>query len=175
MPEIGEIKYFNQSKKDRRIWAPCKDCGKERWVRIVGEVALNPRCRSCDNRIRPPRLGEQSVGWKGGRTRTKNGYILLWISPDDFFHSMANKHHKVFEHRLVMAKHLGRCLLPWELVHHKGTKYPMDSIENRSDNRMENLQLLPSRLKHDVLTRMLHHIKRLEKEVKRLKIQLRAK
>jgi len=40
-----------------------------------------------------------------------------------------------------MEKHLGRYLKPEECVHHKGIKYPIGSIENKQDNRIENLEL----------------------------------
>ena len=47
-----------------------------------------------------------------------------------------------------MEKHLGRYLKPEEIVHHKGTKYPMGSVKDKQDDRPENLQLFTNQSKH---------------------------
>jgi len=58
-----------------------------------------------------------------------------------------------------MAKHLGRCLQAWEVVHHKnGVK---------DDNRLENLQLVSDQ-RHEQLTILENRIHYLELENKRL-------
>jgi len=71
----------------------------------------------------------------------------------------------VYEHRLVVAKRLGRCLHSWEIVHHKGAKYPKGSRENRSDNRYpENLQLVTDD-RHKQITILENKIAHQEKRI----------
>ena len=65
--------------------------------------------------------------WKGGTFKSADGRILVLCRrhprPD-------YKGGYVFRYRLVMEKHIGRLLLPTELVHHKNGKKDDDKIEN---------------------------------------------
>jgi len=165
MVELNEVKrgyeIAHKSLSINFIWAACEDCGKERWVALVRNKPRSSLCRSCSLKLRHKRMpnlirGVNNPHWKGGRTKSY-GYILIKLQPDDFFYRMASKYGRVLEHRLVMAKHLNRCLLPWEVVHHK------NGI--RDDNRLDNLQLLPTGKYHiiDPLTKNL--IKKLVKRI----------
>ncbi len=78
--------------------------------------------------------GNKHHSWKGGRVRSGYKYIKIRVYSDDFFYPMVQSNGYVPEHRLVIAKALGRCLHPWEIVHH------INGIKD--DNRSENLQLV---------------------------------
>ena len=170
MPEIGEIRRSNEIgkalvNKHRYIWAACEGCGKERWVKLSGDSPQSILCHSCATRLFNIRHNDRQGGnhwnWKGGTTRQADGYIEEWVSPEDFFHAMSYKgksrQHYVSQHRLVMARYLNRCLLPWEVVHHKnGIKY---------DNRIENLELLPHGRFHLSDMKIKSYIKSLEDKI----------
>lgn len=79
-----------------------------------------------------------------GKTLHGDGYIYILKRK----HPFATKKGYVMEHRLVMEKHLGRYLTRKEVVHHRGIKYPICSIENKQDNRIENLELCANESEH---------------------------
>ena len=171
MPEIGEIKLgklIGQKCPDKFIYSACLACGKRRWSALVKGMPRSLRCCSCANRLKPHYSGDKNYHWKGGRQKTRAGYILVWISPDSFFYPMANQHGFIREHRLVVAKALGRCLLSWEIVHHKHDRYPAGSIEDKQDNRYpENLQLV-SDIGHKQITFFENRVTMLESKIDKL-------
>jgi hypothetical protein len=70
-----------------------------------------------------------------GRSRSKDGYVFVMHCPEEFA-AMCHDNGYVAEHRLVMARLLGRALLPTETVHHVNGR--------RDDNRPANLELWSS-------------------------------
>ena len=162
MPIIGEIRKARQAGKtgsSRYVWHACEVCGRERWVQIKNGQPRNKFCVRCPQLGNPSWLGkvrEFSSNWKGGRTTDTEGYIHIRLSKSDFYFPMAVKQGYVKEHRLVMAKSLGRCLQPWEIVHHKN--------HIRDDNRIENLQIELVN-GHNQLSILENEIKKLEERV----------
>lgn len=153
MPKVGDIvkgREIGYKGKHKFIWTRCPDCGKKRWVELAKTKAKHPRCKSCANKR------ENHPNWKNGRS-TKEGYIQILMEPTSPYFKMSSSHGYLLEHRLVMAKYLGRCLEPYEMIHHKN--------RIRDDNRIENLELMTT-VKHSGFGLQ---VIRLEREIKRLK------
>ncbi len=69
-----------------------------------------------------------------GKTYSSHGYINILVRSNVPFYLMADWRGYIYEHRLIMARSLGRCLAKEEMVHHLNG--------NRVDNRIENLALV---------------------------------
>jgi uncharacterized protein (DUF1330 family) len=81
-------------------------------------------------------IGSNNPNWKGGRLQKTNGYIIIQQPT----HPFCDIDGYVLEHRLIMERHLGRTLLPTEVVHH------INGIPD--DNRIENLMLFSNQKEH---------------------------
>ena len=89
-------------------------------------------CKAISERLK----GSHNPRWNEGKYINKGGYVFI-RSHD---HPYADVRGYVFEHRLVMEKHIGRHLLPTEIVHH------IDG--NVRNNTIENLMLYSSHAVH---------------------------
>ncbi len=77
--------------------------------------------------------GDEHPMWKGGRCVDSNGYVRVLVERDDPMISMALNSGHILEHRLNLARKLGRPLLSTETVHH------IDG--DHTNNDPDNLQL----------------------------------
>lgn len=86
-------------------------------------------------------LAENNGNWKGGRIFDSKNERVLVYKPE---HPFATKKGYVYEHRLIMEKHIGRYLRKNELVHHKDN--------DRSNNNIENLEIMswPQHMRHHI-------------------------
>ncbi len=153
MPRIGDIKKAQEIGKvpinSKYTWVACGDCGRERWVHIIRGQPSSNRCKKCASKGRiateETRL-KMSLAMRTNphlRFIDKTGYAWIHCYRENEFYPMSNKRNLILEHRLVMAQFLGRCLTPREHIHHKNG--------NRSDNRIENLELI-SQANHNLIT-----------------------
>jgi hypothetical protein len=96
---------------------------------VVGRILRNLGAEPTVRHAKGARHGN----WNGGRSKTGGGYWQIRVDGSDPLAPMRNRIGYILEHRLVMARHLGRLLRPDESVHHING--------DKSDNRLENLQL----------------------------------
>ena len=133
-----ELGFTASRAKKRFAWRICQTCGEGKWVTIT---SFRPKCRHCTSketrqRIGPLLCGSKASNWHGG-TYIEYGYRLVWVDKDDPYYCMRRPpKHYVLEHRLIMARKLGRPLESWERVHH------IDG--NKLNNNELNLELTTS-------------------------------
>jgi len=128
---INEEYWTNQ--KSLRVIGKILKCDGTTILYYMKKFNISRRTRT---EIQIGKFREKARGWKGGRRKNSNNYILIY-NP---LHYQSDINGYIREHRLVMEQHLGRYLTPEEIVHHKN--------EKRNDNRFKNLRLFPTKNAH---------------------------
>ncbi len=157
--EVRSLQLFNDKRKRKYVWFVCSKCENGHWIDLYyyNKKFKNKLCISCS---RSQRLqGKYNPSWNGGRHITTEGYVQVYLEKGHTYYSMTVKgRNYVLEHRLIIAKNIGRCLKPWEVVHHKNG--------DRQDNRLSNLELLSSKKDHIPSMVIQSYIRKLENRIK---------
>lgn len=104
--------------------AAAMGCGVDTLTRTLVELGVHERKRL---------HGDAHHSWRGGRIIDQSGYVRVKVPPAEQHLADGTRTGYMMEHRLVMARLLGRRLLKGETVHH---------IDNdRQNNLPANLQL----------------------------------
>lgn len=143
----------------------CPHCQNILWRR---REALGKMCTHCTQKTLKRPSTTAHPRWVNGKRMRKDGYIEVAVdSADPLFVMAHHKKHTALEHRLVVARSLGRPLKPWEVVHHRNRK--------RSDNRLENLELVSAQHIHQSIGiehQILQRLSQLETKLSDLSIRL---
>ena len=112
--------------KNGKRTAACAVCGVTFDTYQKERRCCSRACRAVVQR------GPGGSNWKGGRIVRGDGYVLVWIPPEErdwHQHSLKNGAY-MYEHILVAERAMGRCLRKGEVVHHAN----FDSSDNRNTN-----------------------------------------
>ena len=143
------LRYYRIKVKSR------KEIMKSRW-KYYSEEERKEKTKHLKPIKKRQFVKDKVYGWKGGKTRKKDGYILV----RGYGHPNTMSNGYVFEHRLIASQKLGRPLEKFEHVHH------LNGIKD--DNRPENLEIINGST-HNLITRLQLKVRELEKENRRLK------
>lgn len=155
--EFPEYKDVNNRKRCRSCWRKHNTGinhhnwkgGKDQWKCIdCGKRRYNYNGKRCNKCYRKFTRGENHPAYKE-KKKNYNGYV--YVGAGDV---------RIFEHRLIMEKKLGRKLKDTEIVHH------LNGI--RDDNRIENLKVT-TRQQHEPQT----YIRILQKRIRQLERKLK--
>lgn len=152
--------------KRRVVDCACPECGIVRPVRIeaMRKRFFEPiKCSACTNRAQ----------FKRDRRVNTSGYVVIGMLPDHPNYAWGRKDKSIgttsvrviLEHRLVMAKKLGRNLERFEHVHHING--------DKQDNRIENLMLITPH-EHAAMEHLIRENRRLQNELDEANARIKA-
>lgn len=130
--------YIPSEKLKKQVLLKCLVCQKDFAIKLSRKNKAKYCSLKCRNKIQS-KISKDYYSKKypiGRKFKNQVGYIMIKLPS----HPFADSSGYVFEHRLVMEKHIGRYLEPIEIVHHKN--------HIRDDNKIENLELFGSHSEH---------------------------